>query len=84
MEAAGCAGVPGELEIFSVGVRTCSAKHLGGLTIPVLDVILLVAGPARGLLSDASCGMVLLVPITSEQDRLMSGWRWIVHHPPVL
>lgn len=73
MEAGGHAGMSGEPGIFSIGVRDLLCKAFGGPTIPLLGVILLVAGPAWGLLPDPSCGLVLLVPITSEQDRLMSG-----------
>ena len=50
--AAGRAGVPGELGISSMGVRTCFARHLWGLSLPLLGVMLSRTGPAWGSLPD--------------------------------
>lgn len=62
--------------ILSKGVRTCFVRHLWGLVLPLLDV--LVWRP----LPDPPDGLISVVPITPEQGRLVSGWRRMVHRPP--
>lgn len=65
--AVGRAGMRSELGIFSMGARTYFARHLWGLSLPFLGVMLSLARPAWGLLPDTPCGLILLVPITSDQ-----------------